>query len=240
MKQSEPSSIAKPAVPGWPARASSASSFVACPSWFSSRADASDCVTTPFASRSSASWRVTCESWSMSMASRASGQARSAFQLQSHTGSAGAKKGAQHQIEAGLSRQNASSRSLSSGSSAAARRGAATMDRESEAASRAPPTTADTSSPAASRTRAPVSRCCGPGTIIATEPTASTLVAWKKNDAQYCVSTVCLASTHTALVSSPSLAVLHLSTYCPQPDVDHPSSGPLGALLSSPAPRPWM
>ena len=26
---------------------------------------------------------------------------------------------------------------------------------------------------------------------------------------------ICLASTHTALVSSPSLAVLHLSTYLP-------------------------
>ena len=27
---------------------------------------------------------------------------------------------------------------------------------------------------------------------------------------------ICLASTHTALVSSPSLAVLHLSTYLPR------------------------
>ena len=32
---------------------------------------------------------------------------------------------------------------------------------------------------------------------------------------------ICLASTHTALVSSPSLAVLHLSTYLPiLPPVD--------------------
>ena len=29
---------------------------------------------------------------------------------------------------------------------------------------------------------------------------------------------ICLASTHTALVSSPSLAVLHLSTYLPTYD----------------------
>ena len=29
---------------------------------------------------------------------------------------------------------------------------------------------------------------------------------------------ICLASTHTALVSSPSLAVLHLSTYLPTGD----------------------
>ena len=32
---------------------------------------------------------------------------------------------------------------------------------------------------------------------------------------------ICLASTHTALVSSPSLAVLHLSTYLPRESPNH-------------------
>ena len=34
---------------------------------------------------------------------------------------------------------------------------------------------------------------------------------------------ICLASTHTALVSSPSLAVLHLSTYLPTPNQPNPT-----------------
>ena len=39
---------------------------------------------------------------------------------------------------------------------------------------------------------------------------------------------ICLASTHTALVSSPSLAVLHLSTYLPASSTAH--EGPLSAV----------
>ena len=68
---------------------------------------------------------------------------------------------------------------------------------------------------------------------------------------------ICPASTHTALVSSPSLAVLHLSTYLPtslrertnahprrvralytlarSPDPDHPAR-----WVRFLAPRPWM
>ena len=41
---------------------------------------------------------------------------------------------------------------------------------------------------------------------------------------------ICPASTHTALVSSPSLAVLHLSTYLPNADREKRNSRPAHTL----------